>query len=79
MPFNHLIDYKLDVLGIDLKKLSSSQHHYGCVVQDHADLDTGLIPIMPVDMARFSITDAKPRNESSLRVTVSILSLTAVS
>ena len=51
IPFNHLIDYKLAVLGIDLKELTSGQHHSGCVVQDHADLDTGPIPFMPVDMA----------------------------
>ena len=52
ITFNHLIDYKLAVLGIDLKELPTSQHHPGCVIQDHADLDTGPIPFMPVDMAR---------------------------
>ena len=51
VPFNHLIDYKLAVLGIDLKELTSGQHHSGCIIQDHADLDTGPIPFMPVDMA----------------------------
>src|SRR5512137_508828 len=51
IPFNYLIDYKLAVLSIDLKELPSGQNHPGCVVQDHADLDTGSIPFMPVDMA----------------------------
>ena len=51
IPFNHMIDNKLAVLGIDLKELPIGQHHPGCVIQNHADLDTGPIPFMPVDMA----------------------------
>jgi len=52
ITFNHLIDYKLAVLCIDLKELPTSQHQPGCVIQDHADLDTGPIPFMPVYTAR---------------------------
>ena len=45
IPLNHLIDDKLAVLSIDLKELPSGQNHPGCVVQDHADLDTGSLVI----------------------------------
>jgi hypothetical protein len=50
ITFNHLIDYKLAVLGIDIKELPTSQHHPGCVIQDHAELDSGPTSFMPVDM-----------------------------
>jgi hypothetical protein len=49
---HQLIDYQHAVIRIDLGELSAGQHHPGCVIQeDHADLDTGDIPFMPVDMA----------------------------